>query len=263
MDIFDDMGTEIIEAEARLFEDRDAVPSFFTTYGFEYDENAHIYRIRKPLPGIDDFEALIEITETGQAFGRIFDISFDNDDEYLLFRVMSSRGEFVEEVRATYIELLKDIRMACSVEQGFMLDPIKDAKPYESSNVLPVTTTKPKRRKTSTKKKDDNAADNVWLMFVKEKNSFAFEIDHVTCPIPLGIECNVGDIVYIYIGAPTNAIMYKCIVESADIGIMDLSVAESYTSRRFPKAFLARYGVKSVRGVSPMPKLLYDNISKS
>ena len=264
MDFNDYTGSELNQAEACLFDGRDMVPSFMEAYGFKHDTKAGLYVMRKPLNGIDGFEAQIEITEDGNVTGHVFDTSFGSDDEYLLLRVTSSQGEFAKEIRNAYVDVLRGIREKCSLEPGFMLDPIKDAKRYEVVDTEPVEkASKPQKRKANTKKKKTGDVDNVWLMFLKERNSFAFEIDHVTTSIPLGVECNIGDIVYVYIGAPTNAIMYKCTVESADIGVLDLSVAESYTSRSFPKAFLARYGVKNVRGMMPMPKLLYDNIAKS
>jgi hypothetical protein len=259
MDFEDYTGTEMVQAEAELFEGREIIQSFLSAYGFEFHESSCLYRGRKPLPGIDGFEAEIEIDENGRATGHVFDTSFGHDDEYLLLRVMSSQGEFATEVRDAYVQVLKTIREKCSLEPGIIISPVKDAKRYKDESECAKISSRQKP-KTKRPRNEVDAVNGTWLMFSKSSSSVAFETGYVSVPTPAGVPCRKGDSVYVYIGAPVNAIMFKCNVTEVAKASMFLSVEETYTSRQFPKTALSRFGTKSIRGIMPMPRLLFHNL---
>ena len=88
-----------------------------------------------------------------------------------------------------------------------------------------------------------------------------------------------GDIVYMYIGAPYSAIMYKCEAIKVDLPcdaydketqktdkenklkIMMLKLVERYQPSEFPLKEMKKYGVTGVRGARSMPKALSQKIN--
>lgn len=82
----------------------------------------------------------------------------------------------------------------------------------------------------------------------------------------------VGDIVYMYVGAPRSAIMYRCEVLQTDIPyhrkhahinitrLMKLKRLQCYDPQQFTFAKLKEFGINAVRGPRNMPKALSDYI---
>lgn len=85
-------------------------------YGFVKEQNH--YKCSKLF--LNNFRADIEIDETGNVTGKIFDLSIE--EEYINFRVENQTGEFVNSVREEYINILKDIKENCFEKLYFITD---------------------------------------------------------------------------------------------------------------------------------------------
>ncbi len=78
----------------------------------------------------------------------------------------------------------------------------------------------------------------------------------------------VGEIVYIYVGKPVSAILYKCLVKKNNIpyeslnsnvkihSVMEIEKLETYSKDLFPFSILQQYGVKAIRGPRSMTQEL-------
>ena len=87
-------------------------------------------------------------------------------------------------------------------------------------------------------------------------------------------DIQVGDIVYIYVGAPVSALLYKCKVletripfEYSDSNVhmdyvMKIELLEKYEKDLFPFSVLKECGVKAIRGPRSITKELLHYISK-
>jgi len=85
---------------------------------------------------------------------------------------------------------------------------------------------------------------------------------------------NVGDIVYLYVGAPYSAILCQC--EALEVNIpyeykdknlsidkvMKLKITKRYPENQFTFLKLNEYGVKAIRGPRSMPKKLSEEMNK-
>lgn len=78
---------------------------------------------------------------------------------------------------------------------------------------------------------------------------------------------NVGDNVYIYIGAPVSAIIYKTVVLEKDINnyysdrkTMILKILKEYDKDKYTFNKVKEYDLRAVRGPRKMPKKLIDKI---
>lgn len=78
---------------------------------------------------------------------------------------------------------------------------------------------------------------------------------------------NVGDNVYIYIGAPVSAIIYKTVVLEKDINnyysdrkTMILKILKEYDRDKYTFNKVKEYDLRAVRGPRKMPKKLIDKI---
>lgn len=90
-----------------------------------------------------------------------------------------------------------------------------------------------------------------------------------------GASINVGDIVYIYMGQPVSAIIYKCVVVRNNIPydyndgnvkikyIMEIKLLEKYDKSKFPFKKLNEFGVNAVRSARFMPEELSKYINKN
>lgn len=84
-----------------------------------------------------------------------------------------------------------------------------------------------------------------------------------------------GDIVFMYVGAPFSAILYKCRVTQTDIpyqysgkinikSLMRIKLLKRYSPDRFTLAVLARdYGIVTVRGPRGIPDTLSKDLRES
>lgn len=88
-------------------------------------------------------------------------------------------------------------------------------------------------------------------------------------------DIKIGDLVYLYVGAPYSAILYKCEAIKVNIPyeyqdnnlkmskVMEIKLIEKYDSIEYPFTKLNMYGVKSIRGPRSMPQKLSKEINKS
>lgn len=86
-------------------------------YGFKKENN--IYKYSKVFMN-ENFKAEIEIDLEGKIIGKIIDL--DMDDEYIIFRIESQNGEFVNRVREEYEKILTDIAENCFYHNYFIAD---------------------------------------------------------------------------------------------------------------------------------------------
>lgn len=85
-------------------------------YGFKKEGNNYI--LERNIT--DDFKAIITINKNNKLTGKIYDNSLE--DEYLNFRVLEQNGEFVNNIRNSYKNLLIDIKSNCFYENEFIFD---------------------------------------------------------------------------------------------------------------------------------------------
>lgn len=83
----------------------------------------------------------------------------------------------------------------------------------------------------------------------------------------------IGDTVYIYLGVPYKAIMYKCVVLEINIPcnykdenitmnkVMKLKLITKYDKDKYTLDKLSKYGIKSVRGPRHMPENLIEDMN--
>lgn len=84
---------------------------------------------------------------------------------------------------------------------------------------------------------------------------------------------SIGDIIYIYVGVPYSAILYKCEVLEVNIPyeykdknlsmskVMKIKLLEKYDKERYNLNILKDFGIKSVRGPRYMPDDLHKYIN--
>lgn len=78
----------------------------------------------------------------------------------------------------------------------------------------------------------------------------------------------LGDTVYIYLGAPYSAILYKCKVIELDLydepknPIMNLELIKKYDPKEYQFAKLKEYGLNSVRSARRIPSKLSKELNK-
>ena len=88
----------------------------------------------------------------------------------------------------------------------------------------------------------------------------------VTWDKALGVLPN--DFIYIYVGAPYSAILYKCKVIKAEPNPatkkkdITMEVIEKYDKEKYPMKLLKEHGLKTVRWAHSLPDELYDFMSR-
>lgn len=87
-------------------------------------------------------------------------------------------------------------------------------------------------------------------------------------------DIKIGDIVYLYVGAPYSAILYKCEAIKVNIPyeyqdnnlkmdrVMILKLLEKYDYQKYSFSFLNKYGVKAIRGPRRIPLKLSKKINE-
>lgn len=79
---------------------------------------------------------------------------------------------------------------------------------------------------------------------------------------------NLDDLVYIYLGAPHSAILYKCKVIELDLyheperPVMNLQLLKKYDPKEYTFDLLKTYGLNSVRSARRIPDKLSQKLSK-
>lgn len=79
---------------------------------------------------------------------------------------------------------------------------------------------------------------------------------------------NLGDTVYIYLGAPYSAILYKCKVIEVDLyhepksPTMNLEIVKKYNPKEYTFSKLKEYGLNSVRSARRIPSKLSRKLNK-
>lgn len=84
-------------------------------YGFVKEET--IYKYSKTILVVN-FRVDITISSEGLVDGKIYDL--DIDEEYINFRVECQRGEFVNQIREEYKNILNDIAKNCFIKEPFI-----------------------------------------------------------------------------------------------------------------------------------------------
>lgn len=72
------------------------------------------------------------------------------------------------------------------------------------------------------------------------------------------VDAHIEDYVYIYVGAPYSAIMYKCIVRATRVNneghdALKLELIEEYSKYKYPLALLKENGITNIRGERKLP----------
>lgn len=88
-------------------------------------------------------------------------------------------------------------------------------------------------------------------------------------------DVQVGDTIYLYVGAPYSAILYKCVAEEVNLPykfkdknleikrVMKLKILERYDKNKYTFEFLKKHDVRAVRGPRYMPEELSKIINKT
>ena len=122
---------------------------------------------------------------------------------------------------------------------------------------------------TIAEKKTDNAAGE-WIV---PANPHFYDIEaafskHNEAIWKQSSDIHVGDLVYMYVGAPYSAILYKCAVMEVNIPydyadeniqirrVMKIRLLQKYARNFLPFAKLKEYGINAVRGPRKMPLAL-------
>lgn len=110
---------------------------------------------------------------------------------------------------------------------------------------------------------------NEWVLPANPNNFDIFEYmkNRKTVEWKQPKNINVGDNVYIYIGAPVSAIIYKTVVLEKDINnyysdrkTMILKILKEYDRDKYTFNKVKEYDLRAVRGPRKMPKKLIDKI---
>ncbi|MCI9434537.1 MAG: hypothetical protein HFI86_04635 [Bacilli bacterium] len=87
-------------------------------------------------------------------------------------------------------------------------------------------------------------------------------------------DIKIGDIVYLYVGAPYSAVFYKCEAIKVNIPyeyqdnnlkmnrVMTLKLLEKYNHSKYSFAFLNTYGVRAIRGPRRIPLKLSKELNR-
>ena len=85
-------------------------------------------------------------------------------------------------------------------------------------------------------------------------------------------DIHVGDIVYMYVGQPYSAILYKCMAEEVNIPyeysdknvsmnrVMKLSLLKRFKEDQYPFSYLNSLGIRAVRGPRRISKEVFDHL---
>ena len=104
-----------MEIEEKIFEKAKPLWNQLIPYGFQKVGDG--YRYEAPLHQ-GDFQVHIEIHPNGKVTGKVTDTNFG--DEYVLFRVEGTQGEYAHSVLEEYTALLLDIRNHCFIREEFL-----------------------------------------------------------------------------------------------------------------------------------------------
>lgn len=98
--------------EEKVFEKRKINYQALLEYGFKKAGDVYKYSIKI----VNNLKAEI-IISNGKVSGKIFDLN--SHDEYILYRFNTQNGEFVNKVRISYQNILKDIADKCTTKEYF------------------------------------------------------------------------------------------------------------------------------------------------
>ena len=88
-------------------------------------------------------------------------------------------------------------------------------------------------------------------------------------------DIKVGDIAYMYVGAPYSAVLYKCLVTEVNIPydyvdenlqikkVMKIKCLQKYAKNFMPFAKLKKFGINAVRGPRGIPECLYKQLDET
>lgn len=139
---------------------------------------------------------------------------------------------------------------------------------------------------------DDSISDEEILAYVKESHSFVEVTSEWLIPAnpkyydivnsfkksdiitwKQSSDVKVGDTVFIYVGSPVSALLYKCVALEVNIPyayqdknlkmnrVMKLKLVKEYDSSLYSFDVLKGYGVRAIRGPRSIPKKLSDALN--
>ena len=167
-----------------------------------------------------EFDVMISISKSGTVSGTMIDKT--TSEEFLNFRLQNLEGTFISKIKEEYTNLLVDIKEKC-----FQYTP----------------------------------KENYWVVPANTKhydvmNHFKNQ-DTITWRQSANIELH--DIVYIYIGSPISAIMFKCEAVKVNFvgehaNTMELKCLEKYQEGQYPLVKLRAFDLKAIRGTRKVPE---------
>lgn len=155
-------------------------------YGFVKKTNYFYYQKSSHN---DKFQAQIIISNDQKITGKVIDL--DINDEYLPVHSIQT-GKFVDEIRNEYVAILKDIRDQC----------------FTLTSIYP------------------QGMQHYWLIPANPKYYDIMNAFNKTDTIiwKQSTKIQVGDIVFIYVGAPVSAIIFAC-------RVLEINIPYQYTSK--------------------------------
>lgn len=317
-------------------------------YGFIKDQDCYKY---SQIFLNNTFRADVIIDQNGNISGKVFDLLVE--EEYINFRIINHRGEFVQKVREEYKNILKDIRNHCFEKNDFIFSQTNRIAHYiyntyadqpcflwekypgygvfknknndkwygiimnidrskidkDANGEIEIIDVKVDANEVDSYLKqegfylayhmnkknwltlvlDDTIPDEIIHQFIDRSYQLVNEptewivpanpnyYDMIHCFDHKDImewkqssDIHIGDIVYMYVGAPYSAILYKCKAVAVKIPysykddnismsyIMRIQLLERYDPTKIPFSKLKELGIRAIRG----PRKIKKEISK-
>lgn len=334
-----------MEIEQELFQRCKVDFSKLESYGFKNCEAGYLYT--KEILN-DTFRIDVLVTPDGKVEGKVYDLSFG--EEYISYRASQSVGEFVSQVREAFENLLKDIRLHCTIPEYFITpqaNRIASLIKEKYQNVsqflwtkfpgygvfrnqnnekwyavimninkqklgledveIEIVNVKLEEERVSellarkgfypayhmNKENwisiilDGSLSDDEVMTYVEESHRLTEQVsewvlpanpkyyDIMNCFTSVDTilwkqvkQIKLGDIVYLYVAAPTSAIIYQCKVVEVNLPyeyhdknitmekVMKIQLMKQYDENEFTFSKLKKYGIQAIRG----PRRITDEL---
>ena len=200
-------------------------------FGFKKNKTWFIYE--KSV--CDNRFSVIIKTDGNTMTSKIIEKEFD--EEYTLVDVENAQGEFVGKIRAIYEEIIDKVIDECTTIDISSLKDSEEIKYW----VFPAN--------------------------VKLFNIFDYFKENKTILWHQLVDAHIGDFVYIYVGAPYSAIMYKCLVRASRVNdeghdALKLELVEEYSKDKYPITLLKENGLTSIRSERKIPDKTVDLLKR-
>lgn len=168
----------------------------------------------------DEFKASIIITHDGNVNGKVIELC--SNEEFINFRIQNIEGSFSSSIKEEYIKLLQNIKEHCFQ--------------FQNKRNYWIVPANPKYY-------------DVISHFEKQKT--------ITWKQPVNV--GVGDILYIYIGSPYSAILFRCEATNVNFSsfhgnTMELKLLNRYDKDTYSLNKLREHGLNSVRCIRKLPE---------